>query len=497
MDFIGVDVGTSGCKASVISENGLVKRMAQRDYKIIKNELGWAVLSISGIWKSVKEILKEISPFCKNAKAIAVSSLGETMAFLDEKDRLLWDEGITYIDSRNVEVWNKLKNRIPPDKVYEITGKTKPHIASVNQYNYWKENRPKEFDNVRKIFFIDSYIAYMLSGNESFDYSSASNTLFFDINTFQWSLELADSYEIDLSLFPQAVRTGSRNGKIRKNISMELGLSDDIEILVGCHDQISATVGGGAVKPGDALLGEGSTEALNVLLDSKQILKIKKAWLPIEPSVEQGTYFLLLSRFMHGNCIKWFVNNFAVGLKDTFEGQYSEIYDLLNENCPSHSNGVVFLPYLSNTYFSGYREAMGSFIGMDIGTDTYRLYRAVLEGLSCETLSMFSVLEECGIHISEVAASGGATKSSIYMQIKSDITKKKIYTLENSEAGILGLAMISAVEFGCFKNLEEAGKVFSKKKKSFQPEKNMQNVIKNYELLSSSIREAYSKKIYP
>lgn len=491
MDFIGIDVGTSGCKASVISETGIVKKSAQREYRMIKHTDGRAALSLSAVWESVKQVLKEISAAAGQARAAAVSSLGETAAFLDDGDRLLIDEGILYADRRNHEVWKGLKTRVPEKELYEITGKTKPHIATVNQYNYWAKEKPKLLDQTRKILCVDSFIAYMLCGEAALDYSSASNTLVYDINTYQWNGRLAEAFGIDLNLFPEVVEAGSRLGKIRKKISEELGLPRSLEILAGCHDQISAAVGGGASEPGDAVLGEGSTEALNLLFDARQMENMKKARLPVEPFVGKGRYLSLLSRLMHGSCIRWFAHNFDTVYDSLYRSDKGDVYDDLNRNCAVSSGGIVFLPYFSGTYFSDVDVPMGAFIGMDTSATVYQMYRALLEGLSCETRELFRFLQEREIAVNRVTASGGASKSPVYMQIKANITEHEICTLQNTEAGISGLAILCAVKMGCYTSISEAARQFVHIGNRFVPQEDACGIIARYQTVSAAVRQAY------
>lgn len=493
MDFIGIDVGTSGCKAAVISEDGITKKSARREYRMIKNENGWAVLSLSVIWNCVKDMLKELSAEAAEVKAMAVSSLGETIAFLDEEDHLLLDEGITYMDKRNQDVWKKLKQSVSEDELYQITGKTQPQIATVNQYNYWMKKEKRLFEKTKKILFIDSYIAYMLCGEAGIDYSTASNTLFFDINTYHWSEKLAQTFGIQTELFPQVSRAGSRLGRIRKKISIELGLPDDIEILTGCHDQISATVGAGVTESGDVILGEGSTETLNFLFSVDELQKMKSAVMPIEPFVEKGKYLSMQSRLMHGNCIKWFAANFGDSHDSLYRKECSNVYDKLNQKCAADSNGVIFLPYFSETYFTDIEYAMGSFIGMTTSTTVYQLYRAMLEGLACETRRMFRTLEQCGVNVNTVTAAGGASGSSVYMQIKADIIGKEIRTLSNTEAGINGLAILCATEKRCFSSLAEAAKQFVHPGQNFGVLKDEVIIPKRYEQISKAILTVYKK----
>ena len=335
MDFIGIDVGTSGCKASVLSQTGKILASAAREYGFLRSEQGHAALDLPLVWESIKDALREIAPHAGNVRAATASSLGETIVVLDQNDRILLPEGITYIDTRNIEEWNRLAGRIDPARLYALTGKGMPQIAMVNQYSWHKRNHPRAFSRAKRILFVDSFVTYMLSGEAMLDYSTASNSLLFDINQYTWSKELANAFEVDLSLFPPVGRMGTSLGKIRKSLSEELGLPQDMEILVGCHDQISATIGAGAIEAGAAVLGEGSTEALNVRVERENLLHLQKSRLPVEPFVDRGQYIVMISRLTHGTCLKWFVQTCGRDLLE--KGGYAHAYDTLNALCPPSS----------------------------------------------------------------------------------------------------------------------------------------------------------------
>ncbi|MCI8506411.1 MAG: hypothetical protein HFI67_09520 [Lachnospiraceae bacterium] len=494
MDFIGIDVGTSGCKASVISQTGQIRKSARQDYPVLGNAPGEAVLSLTAVWNSVKAALKELAPEASGAKAAAVSSLGETLALVGKDGKLLLDTAITYMDERNVKMWDRLKRLVPEKEVYEITGKTGPQIAAVNQYTWWKEQEPTLSEQADRILFVDSFIAYMLSGEAAVDYSAASNTLFFDINTLEWSGELADAFGVDLTKFPNVVRAGTRLGPIRRKLAEELGLPFGLEILSGCHDQISAAIGGGALESGDAVLGEGSTEALNLLVDKAQIGRLKKGRLPIEPFAGKGVYISMFSQYMHGNCLKWFVENFTGDLKETCDREGRSVYEALNTACTSVlPSDLIFLPYLSGTCFSDIGKPMGSFIGMDTGTTVSHLYRAMLEGLSCETAGMFDQIKQYQIPCKKITAVGGASCSSVYMQIKADVCGREIETLKQSEAGVRGLAMLCAVEAGCYSDLREAGAQFLERDRLYVPQREASGIRRRYEAVRDAVKQFYAQ----
>ena len=486
MDFICIDVGTSGCKAAILTETGIVLQCAKRNYSLQHAQPGWASLCLPALWDAICGALQEIAPMASKARTLMVSSLGETMAMLDADDRLVFDEGMTYLDARNVQMWNEIVDSVDPEALCRKTGKRILQIGAMNQYRWWQRHEPRKMERVKRILFVDSFVTYMLSGEAMMDYSTASNSVLLDLQQHAWSPELAEQFGMDLRQFPKVGRAGTPVGKILPEMADRLGLPCELTILAGCHDQIAAMVGGGALQPGDAVIGEGSTEALNLLIERDDIDKALRHQMPVEPFLDEERYMIMPSRLTHGTCIKWFASSVP-----TEPGQ--NVYDMLNARCPRETSGLTFLPYLSNTYFSDYHKPMGSFIGMDTATDCYQAYRALLEGLSCETRALLTELDEAGIPCNQITATGGATKSEVYMQLKADITQRTIGVLKNPEAGLSGLAMICAVHNGCYANLQEAAEGFKISRWLYQPATDCTAIVNRFNKTKQAILRLYKE----
>ena len=461
MDFIAIDIGTSGCKASIVSECGIPLASAARRYDLLRSETGWASLDLRLLWEDVQSLLRELAPHARDVRALAVSSLGETVALLDKTGALLAGEGITYLDRRNLEMWNQLHDKVDPQVLYRTTGKIMPQIATVNHCLWWQQQHPEIWENVSRLLSTDSYIAHQLCGEDGLDYSSASNSLLYDINRHAWSAELGAAFQCDPALYPSVGRLGTPLAPIRRELCDQLGLPYPIQVLTGCHDQIVATLGAGATVSSEATLGEGSTEALNLVQDRAFLPRLLDAGLPIEPFSSKDRYLVMYSRFSHGTCLKWFVRTFAE--EWVKKGGSALAYQRLNDNCPDSAGDVVFLPYMTQTcYYADVNQLAGTFLGLSSDTSREQMYRAVLEGLSFETSRMVNNLRAKGVDVRALTATGGATASKPYMQIKANVMNMPLRVLNNAEAGILGLAMVCAVEMGCYRDLEEAAAAFSR-----------------------------------
>ena len=116
MSYIGLDVGTSGCKAAVISPDGMILFSAGREYPFISPKPGWVELNPAQVWESVLDVLKEIAPHAEDARTIAVSSIGESMVMLDQDENILYN-GIVYLDQRCKDTLPEIEAKITP---YEL-----------------------------------------------------------------------------------------------------------------------------------------------------------------------------------------------------------------------------------------------------------------------------------------------------------------------------------------------------------------------------------------
>lgn len=129
-------------------------------------------------------------------------------------------------------------------------------------------------------------------------------------------------------------------------------------------------------------------------------------------------------------------------------------------------------------------------MGITLETEKWEFYRALIQGLNFESKNNFDVIEKLGLPICRICATGGITKSNLFMQLKADVLQKDIYVLNNSEAGIIGLAIICAVASGDCKGYQEAVDHFVKIKKIMKPKSDYSKAHKKY----NKIRDQLSQK---
>ncbi|HHV09130.1 MAG TPA: hypothetical protein GXX75_02475 [Clostridiales bacterium] len=489
MAYIGLDIGTSGCKASIITEKAEVVAAAHAEYSLKFPRRGFVELDPLEIYAKVKQVLKELSPKAGSVKALSLASFGEAFVLLDECDVPLHNF-ITYADSRCKGMEKRLSKQYTDERIFDITGVVPNETFSLFRLLWLRDNCPGVMEKARSIYLANDYYNYLLSGSRGVDAGTASKTLLFDIHLGSWSEELLEALGLPGEWFSPVLPVGTFLGKIRSGLAEELGLSPELGIYLGCHDQCSATIGGGVYAPGAAMIGEGSTESINLVVGEAVFQssgELVKRSMCVEPFLEKGLYLIPASFLTYGNALRWYIRTFEAGIKDSLE-EGEDIYAYLEKNSREDTE-LIFLPHLSKVNIMDPESKVpGAFIGITLDTDRWEFYRAVLQGLNFESRINLDTLQKTGFPIGYLSATGGITKSRMFMQLKADILKKEIHVLENREAGITGLAIICAVACGDYGSYGEAVAQFVRTKEVFYASKDYDGLFEKYQDIRSRLR---------
>ena len=461
MPYIGLDVGTSQLKASLVREDGTVLHTAVKAYPLRFPRAGWVELDINEVYGCVLEALRELAALSGDIKAMAISSIGEMLVFADRDGNALAN-GIVYLDTRCEETAAALLARMPARQIHGITGIVYHSMYSLFQYHWTQRERPAVFREAKQLFLLGDYLTYRLCGERLIDPSSASRTMLLDVHTRDWSSVMFDTFAIDQRLFSAVCPSGTEAGTLRPGVASATGLPPATRVFVGCHDQIAATIGAGVLKPGDLSAGEGSTESLNVVA-AQETVDFSRCFdngISIEPFVTENQYVLPLGQLSHGTAIRWFVKQHEAYYR-AHDSERS-VYEVADGLCAAETDGLFFIPYLSkaNCMNTG-NQVPASLIGISASTTVDQMYRAVLEGVSFESRDNLNRLRGLGIVPERIIASGGCAKSECMMQIKADVLQKPIEILRGNHAAAAGLCMLCAVGLGDAADLSQARERFT------------------------------------
>lgn len=464
MKTAGLDIGTTGCKLTVFDEQGERIGKAYRDYPVSR-EAGGHEIDISAMTDSVYAVIREMSAQYPDIRAIGVTSFGETFVMADSAGEPL-HPAMLYTDPRGKEECMELVRQVGAERIARITGLAPHRMYSVSKMMWIREHYPEVYAKTAGIFLVEDYYVWRLTGKAQIDYSLATRTMAFDINTLDWNREIFAAAGIDVSLMSRPVPTGTPAGKVTADAAQRTGLHPDCVIVTVAHDQVAAAIGAGAFDGSVAVDGAGTTECLTPVYDSlPDIGVMSRGCFSVVPHAVPGKYVAYAFNYTGGALIQWCLKTFGRGeTYDSMEAQYDR----------DEPTGLLVLPHFAGAA-TPYMDigSRGAILGLTTGTDAATLYRACMEGVAYEMLVNYEALAGSGIRFKKLNATGGGAKSKVWMQMKADVLNLPITALKISDAGTVGSAMLTGIATGQFRDLQDAAAHMVREAETYYPRAEM------------------------
>lgn len=487
MLFIGLDVGTAGCKASLVDERGNVIDFKYSEYSVLTPREGYVEMDANTVWKAVCEALAGVAN--DDVTAIGIATFGEAVVMLDKNDNVL-SNSIFYTDIRGTEEVDDILSVIDREELQAITGLPMTPLYSANKILWVKKHQQEIYSKASKMMVYGDFMAYKLTGERMVDYALASRTLLFDISQKKWSKKVGDALGIDTDLFSKPVIAGTTVGQLLPSVAKELGFKSSVIVVAGGHDQTMAALGAGVLKKGQSVDGMGSAECITLALDREDITpKMYANNYCCEPYVFEDKFVTLAFNTSSGSAIKWYRDAIESDRAKEYAKMGKSLYTVLEKECARNLSSVYFLPYVvgSGTPYAD-NSTGAAFIGIRASTRKPDLYRAVLEGVCFEMRLNIEVLEGCGIVLDDTVAVGGGAESELLLQIKADIFDREIKTVQSVQAGTTGVCALCSVAAGVYSSIEEAVSRMVRPGRSYIPQKEM---VKKYEEKMQVYRKIY------
>jgi len=490
--LIGLDIGTTGCKATILDRKGNILDTDYHEYPVIHPQPEYDELDSERVWQSVIKVISTITARNSQLKidAIASSSLGEAATPIDKEGKILHN-AILYTDNRGESLLKQLVEKVGFDQIHKITGLIPHNMYTITKIMWYKKYLPEIYINTWKFLLFEDFISYKLSGKTCIDYSLASRTMAFDIRKKEWATEIIDAADIDINKLSDPLPAGSTIGPIQREIAELLHLSEDIIVVKGGWDQSCVALGVGAIESGIVADGIGSVECINIPFDEPNTNELmRKFQFPCGPHVFPNKYITIAYNITTGTLLKWFRDTFVSEEYILAKNEGKDIYEILDNRIPEEPTNLLILPFFAGAatpYFDPH--ATGSILGLTLTTKSIEIYRAILESTTYQIRLNVELLEEIGVKFKELRVVGGGAKSSIWLQIKSDILNRSLAVPACKEAGTIGVAILAGYAAGYFSNIEAGVRSMIKIEKFFSPKlEHLSKYNKQFERF---------KKIYP
>ena len=453
--FLGLDVGTSGVKAILMSPTGEVTAAAMSPLSMSTPRPGWAEQDPEAWWTatiaSIRAVL-EPKPIARIA-AIGISGQMHSSVFLDRSGRvirpaLLWCDGRTTAECAEITARAGGEGRLR-DWVRNpaLEGFTLPKVL------WLRNHEPAAFARLATVLLAKDYIRFRLTGVLSTEPSDASGTLMFDPARLRWSQEILQAVGLPDALLPDVHGSAEVHGNVTGLSAGATGLEAGTPVVGGGGDNACGAAGVGAIEPGEAVASWGTSGT--VLAPTAEPL--------VDPLLRVHTLCHVLPRMWYvmgvvlsaGGAFAWYRDQFAKELAGSARAD-----DLLTEEAagvPAGAEGVTFLPYLQGER-TPHRDASlrGAFLGLSLAHTRAHLTRAVLEGISFALRESLSILQELGLSPSRLLLTGGGARSPFIRRLQAEVYGVPVSTVNREEGPAYGAALLAAVGAGAFPDLPAA-----------------------------------------
>ena len=451
------DLGTSGNKATLFTVDGRLVASQTCSYDTHYFHGNWAEQNPDDWWRAVCESSQRLLQGVDAGDIACVALSGQMMGCtpVDRQGRAL-RPSILYCDQRADVQTARLLDRISAADFYGIVGHRASPSYSLEKLMWIKDQEPEVFARTHKTLCAKDYINLQLTGQWATDFSDASGTNAFDLNTFRWSETILELAGIDGQLLPQLRPSTDLLGTITAAAAQATGLQAGTPVAVGGGDGSCAGVGVGCVRPGTAYnyLGSSSWIALTV---EKPI---------VDPQMRTMNWAHCVPGYLHpsgtmqaaGSSYKWLKDTICTAETSEAAAQGVDVYELINaeiERSVPGARGVIFLPYMLGERTPRWNpQAKGAFIGLNLATRREDLLRAVMEGITMNLGIIVGIFRQ-HVPIEAITVIGGGAKGRVWRQMLADMYDCPIAKLNYlEEATSMGAAVIGGVAAGVFQDFD-------------------------------------------
>jgi len=472
--IIGIDIGTSAIKISIINQKGKIIYSNAKEYGINYLPGSFVQQKPDDWYESLIYLLKDSLSqleFEKNKiLAIGISSQSNALVSVNKNGDVLYP-AILYLDKRALDICNSFKDRKEGERIYELGGSTLKSSYTGPQISWIKKNKPDIYRKTYKFLTANGFIIQRLTGEYSQDYTQTGMTGIFDREKREWSEELLSYFGININKMPRIYKPSAIVGKTSKNFKKDSGLPQGIPVIAGTLDVASTILGSGCIDTGYCFLEMGSVINITVLTNKS----VHDRNLQTYPSAMPNINIVAGSVDGAGGTIKWFLNQVYKGYGIDKDITDKKIFDILEDEMHKTkigSGNLIFLPFMS-----GMRtprsdlNTKGAFLGLKVSTRKIDIFRSILEGCSYGLKYNLEFILAKGVDYSKAIASGGASKNKSWLQMISDILNINITRSYYNSGASIGSAMLAGIGAGAFNDFKQAKELVCRYDLNFKPRK--------------------------
>ena len=467
--MMALDSGTTSNRCILFDRAGRIVSVAQREFTQYFPQPGWVEHDANEIWATLLGVAVEAMQMA-GAAAADIAAIGITN---QRETTIVWDKAtgepvhhaIVWQCRRTSEYCDELRARGLTARFREKTGLVLDAYFSATKLHWLLENVPGVRERAAKgeLLFgtVETWLIWKLTGGRAHvtDYSNASRTMLFNINTLDWDEEILAELNIPRSMLPKPLPSSGLFGTTAPSL-----LGGEIPITGAAGDQQAALFGQTCFQPGEAKNTYGTGCFLLMNTGEKPVFSQNGLVTTIAWGLgEKVTYALEGSIFVAGAAIQWLRDEMKlIANAAESEAVAQEVVD---------TNGCYVVPAftgLGAPYWDQY--ARGAIVGLTRGCNRAHIVRATLDSLTYQTYDVLNAMRaDSGIALASLKVDGGASANNYLMQTQADVIGAPVLRPTCVESTAMGAAYLAGLAVGFWRDQAEIRKIWAVDR-TFEPQ---------------------------
>jgi xylulokinase len=457
--FLGIDVGTSAVKATLIDERGHIAGAASAPHPISTPRPGWAEQKPQHWWTSttraVARLIRSARVPAARIASVGLSGQMHSSVFLDAdgeviRPALLWCDGRTSQECRSITERIGEKGLAKHACNPALEGFTLPKVL------WLRNHEPAAFARLAKVILPKDYVRYRMTGVLATEPSDASATLMYDTARRRWSAEIVGAMDLDRSVLPDVGESAEALGKVSRSAARATGLREGTPVVGGGADNACGALGVGAVSLDEAVASWGTSGTVLVVSETPRVDSGMRVHTFCH--VVPNAWYLMGVMLSAGGAFGWFARELAKDAADA--SPKHSVEEVLNREAARiapGAEGLTFLPYLQGER-TPHRDASarGAFVGLSLAHSRAHMTRAVMEGICFGMRDSLEILRGRSRAIDRVVVTGAGAKSPFVRKMQADIYGLPVLRVNREEGPAYGAALLAAVGAGAFADVSAA-----------------------------------------
>lgn len=496
--LIGLDVGTTGCKAVVFDQDGRQFGRGYREYAVISKEPLQAEQDPDQVFSLLTECMQEAVERAgiSRAEAMSLSVQGDAVIPVDRFFQVL-HPAVLGMDYRPRKQCEWYRENYDAWQLYQETGQPLHPINMMAKIMWFLDERPEVAEKTWRFITYEEFIFQRLGGEPVLDHTMASRSMGYSLAEEKWSQRLLRNMGISEELLSPVCKSGDSIGRLSRDLAGQIGLKNSPLLVAGGHDQPVCAVGAGVTEDWMGLDTTGTAEVFSVTYPEKILTpNMHDSFYSCYDHVVPGQYFTFAHMQVGGILQQWYRDQFGYREWEKAKQLNLDYYDYAQSKCPAGPSPVLVLPHFngSGTPLCD-MESKGAIVGLTLSSTRHDILKGILDSLCYELRFNMDTMEKAGIRIRKLRAAGGGARSPLWLQTKSDVTGQVIETLECKEAGCLGSAVLAAAGAGIYDTVRQAAEKMVRTDKSYSPcleqAKKYEEQYRRYQMLYEGVSKLY------